>query len=289
MTDEVASVLPPARTAAGAVGLDAIVSDPSGAVIGLDFDGTLSPIVPDPASARVHPEAPGVLAELGPMVGAIVVLTGRPAAVAIEYGASPGPGPGLTDVPGLVVLGQYGAERWEAGEVTSPPPPRGVDAVRGALPGVLLSLGVRDAYIEDKGRALAVHTRRSADPDATLGALRGPLARLAREHGLTVEPGKMVIELRPPGVDKGHALRAFLAERGARSVLFAGDDLGDLAAYNAVRESGLPGVTVCSRSHETAPELADRADLIVEGPDGVVALLRALTRVLGKGQAAQYG
>ncbi|MDF5757834.1 trehalose-phosphatase [Spongiactinospora sp. TRM90649] len=263
------------------MGLDAIVADPSGAVVGLDFDGTLSPIVPDPASARVHPDAPAVLAELGVAVKTILVLTGRPAASVIEYGVAPD-GVGLADVPGLVVLGQYGVERWEAGELTSPPPPEGVEAVRAELPKALASLGVHDAWVEDKGRALAVHTRRAADPRGAFETLAEPLAALAARHGLIVEPGRFVLELRPPGTDKGDALSAFLAERSARSVLYVGDDLGDLAAFDAVRGSGLPGVTVCSGSAEVTA-LADRADLVVDGPAGVVALLRALSGAARQG------
>ncbi|MFI9597987.1 trehalose-phosphatase [Nonomuraea sp. NPDC052265] len=255
--------------------MEAILKDPSGAVIGLDFDGTLSPIVPDPASAKIHPEAPAVLAELGAHVGAVAIVTGRPAATALELG------PGLADVPGLVVLGHYGFERWEHGRVSAPPPPPGVPRVRAELPLLLDSLGLHGVTIEDKGRAVAVHTRRAPDPEGALAALRAPLAELAREHGLVIEPGRMVLELRPPGMDKGHALGLFLAERDARSVMFVGDDLGDLAAFEAVRASGLPGVTVCSGSAEVTA-LAERADIVVDGPDGVVALLRELTTAFSR-------
>ncbi|WP_245967013.1 trehalose-phosphatase [Sphaerisporangium album] len=262
-------------------GLAAIKADPAGAVIGLDFDGTLAPIVPDPADARVAPEAAAALARLGALVRAVVIVTGRPAATAVEYGQVAG-GPGLADVPGLVVLGQYGLERWEAGQVTSPPPPPEIDRVRAEVPALVTSLGfavtdgsVPGVTIEDKGRAVAVHTRRAPDPEGTLRALREPLGKFAAAAGLTVEPGRLVLELRPAGMDKGHALGAFLAERAARSVLFAGDDLGDLAAFEAVRLSGLPGVTVCSASAEVT-ELARRADVVVEGPAGVAALLTSL-------------
>ncbi|MEU1388723.1 MULTISPECIES: trehalose-phosphatase [unclassified Nonomuraea] len=250
--------------------MEAILKDPSGAVIGLDFDGTLSPIVPDPASAKIHPDAPAVLAELGAHVGAVAIVTGRPAATALELG------PGLADVPGLVVLGHYGFERWEHGRVSAPPPPPGVPRVRAELPLLLDALGLHGVVIEDKGRAVAVHTRRAPDPEGALAVLREPLAELAAKHGLVIEPGRMVLELRPPGMDKGHALGLFLAERDARSVMFVGDDLGDLAAFDAVRASGLPGVTVCSGSAEVTA-LAERADIVVDGPDGVVALLRELT------------
>jgi trehalose 6-phosphate phosphatase len=250
--------------------MEAILADPAGAVIGLDFDGTLSPIVPDPASAKIHPEAPAVLADLGAHVGAVVIVTGRPAATALELG------PGLSRVPGLVVLGHYGFERWEDGRISAPPPPPGVPRAEAELPLLLDSLGVLGASIEDKGRAVAVHTRRSPDPEGTLATLREPLAKLAEKHGLVVEPGRMVLELRPPGMDKGHALSLFLAERSARSVMFCGDDLGDLPAFEAVRASGLPGVNVCSGSAEVTA-LAERSDIVVDGPDGVVALLRELS------------
>jgi trehalose 6-phosphate phosphatase len=255
--------------------MEAILKDPSGAVIGLDFDGTLSPIVADPAAARVHPDAPAVLAELGAYVNAVAIVTGRPVATALELG------PGLERVPGLVVLGHYGFERWENGRISGPPPPAGVPRVEAELPLLLDSLGLLGVTIEDKGRAVAVHTRRSADPEGALAKLREPIAELAAKHGLVVEPGRLVLELRPPGMDKGHALSLFLAERDARSVLFAGDDLGDLAAFDAVRASELPGVTVCSGSAEVTA-LADRADIVVDGPDGVVALLRELTSAFSR-------
>ncbi|WP_406311615.1 trehalose-phosphatase [Streptosporangium sp. NBC_01639] len=244
-------------------GLRAILDDPAGAVIGLDFDGTLSPIVSDPASARIHPDGPAVLSRLGGLVGAIVVITGRPAGTAVEYGS-------LAAVPGLVVLGHYGLERWAAGTLTAPPVHPELDRVRAELDRLASTVdGVR---IEDKERAVAVHTRQAAEPQATLEALREPVAKLAAEAGLTVEPGKFVLELRPPGMDKGVALSAFLRERAARSVLFAGDDLGDLAAFVAVRASGLPGVTVFSGS----AEISVAADIVVDGPAGVMELLGSI-------------
>jgi trehalose 6-phosphate phosphatase len=137
-------------------------------------------------------------------------------------------------------------------------------------------------WVEDKGSAVAVHTRRTTDPVAALAALTEPLAGLAAETGLVVEPGRMVIELRAPGMDKGAALTALVAERKAGAVLFAGDDLGDLAAFGAVRAlrgGGHPGVTVCSASGEVSA-LAAEADLVVDGPGGVAALLGSLARAL---------
>ncbi|MEU5058340.1 MULTISPECIES: trehalose-phosphatase [unclassified Streptomyces] len=269
--------LPSPVTSAGRDGLDALLSDPARAVIALDFDGTLAPIVPDPEQARAHPGAVHALAALAPQVASVAVITGRPAGVAVRHG-------GFAGVPGLqhlVVLGHYGAERWDAvtGTVHAPAPHPGVAAVRAELPGVLESVGAwRGTWIEEKGRAVAVHTRRAADPQAAFEALRAPLSDLAARHGLIVEPGRLVLELRPPGMDKGAALSAYVREVGATSVLYGGDDLGDLPAFAAVdelRKDGVPGLLVCSGSSEVT-ELAERADVVVDGPEGVVELLSGL-------------
>ncbi|MBT3165884.1 trehalose-phosphatase [Streptomyces sp. Vc74B-19] len=269
--------LPTPATQAGRDGLDALLARPGKALIGLDFDGTLAPIVPDPERARAHPDAVPALAALAPKVAAVAVVTGRPPGVAVRHGGFAG----VSGLEHLVVLGHYGAERWDAvtGTVTAPAPHPGVAATRAELPGLLDRVGAwQGTWIEEKGRAVAVHTRRAADPQAAFEALREPLADLATRHGLVVEPGRMVLELRPPGMDKGVALLEYAREIGAEAVLYAGDDLGDLAAFTAVdklRASGTPGLLVCSGSEEVA-ELRERADLVVDGPSGVVRLLRTL-------------
>lgn len=262
------------RTPAGAEGLAAIVAAPGKALVALDFDGTLSPIVDDPANARALEGVPAALAELARHVGKVAVITGRPAAVAVEYGR-------LAGIKGIVVLGQYGRERWENDVLRTPEPPPGVAEARAKLPRVIEGAPAGVA-IEDKGHALAVHTRRAAEPEVALERLRSLVAALAERTGLVVEPGRFVLELRPPGMDKGAALRGLVAELGSAAVLYAGDDLGDLAAYDAVealRAEGVPGVMVCSGSDEVTA-LAERADLVVDGPPGILRMVESLTNKL---------
>ena len=108
------------------------------------------------------------------------------------------------------------------------------------------------------------------------------LAGLAERHHLTIEPGRNVIEVRSGDMHKGHSLRAFVAEQEATGVIFGGDDLGDVEAFEAVRSlraDGLPGLVVCSASHEQ-PDLEDLADVVVDGPAGVVELLTRLSSPL---------
>ncbi|MGW2044910.1 trehalose-phosphatase [Streptomyces sp. NPDC001858] len=270
-------------TAAGRTALDAILAEPSRTLVALDFDGTLAPIVENPEDARAHPDAVPALAALAPKLGAVAVVTGRPAEVAVRHGGFAG----AAGLAHLTVLGLYGAERWDArtGALTAPAPHPGVAAVRAELRQVLAAAGdPPGVWVEEKaGQAVAVHTRRADDPQGAFEALRAPLGDLAARHQLIVEPGRMVLELRPPGMDKGMALLEHVRETGARSVLYAGDDLGDLPAFAAVerlRADGVPGLLVCSGSSEVG-ELAQRADLVVDGPAGVVALLRELAGQLG--------
>ncbi|MFE3018011.1 trehalose-phosphatase [Streptomyces sp. NPDC059256] len=273
--------LPSPSTPAGREGLAALLARPHKAVVALDFDGTLAEIVPDPERARAHPGAVPALAQLAPKVASVAVVTGRPAGVAVRYGGFAG----VSGLDHLVVLGHYGSERWDAvsGTVNTPAPHLGVAAVRSELPGFLDSIGAwQGTWIEEKGQAVAVHTRRASDPQGAFEALREPLATLAARHGLILEPGRMVLEIRPPGMDKGVALADYVREVDAEAVLYAGDDLGDLPAFAAVeklRSDGLPGLLVCSGSAEV-PELAERADLLLPGPAAVVDFLAALAESL---------
>jgi trehalose 6-phosphate phosphatase len=272
--------LPEPLTATGAEVLRAILSSPSETVVAVDFDGTLAPIVEDPEQAYADPNAVAALGRLGKHVGAVVVITGRPARTVVRLGR-------FREVDGLrsmIVLGQYGFERWNAAndEYQLPPAPPQIEMVADELPRILASLRLAEARIEHKGRAVAVHTRSLPDPEAALAKLAAPLRELAARHGLLLEPGKKVLEIRAPGMDKGTALRAIVSETAARQVIYAGDDLGDLPAFRAVREltkAQVLGLLVCSASAEE-DALTKLSDVIVDGPGGLAAWLNELAKRL---------
>jgi trehalose 6-phosphate phosphatase len=256
-----------------------LLADPAGALVACDYDGTLAPIVGDPGQAYPAPGAVEALTVLAGLVGQVAVITGRAALDAVRIG-------GLHQVPGLVVLGLYGTQRWTDGLLTAADPPPGLEAARAAAADLLRS-GDAGVRLEDKGGSFAVHTRQAADPKAALDRLREPLTALAAEYGLRIEPGRHVLELRSAaggsGSDKGAALLRLASDLPATSVLFAGDDLGDLAAFEAVkrlRSNGLPAWAVAAASLE-APAVAGAADLVVDGPAGVVELLVEIAQLLG--------
>jgi trehalose 6-phosphate phosphatase len=264
-----------------------LVDDAALAVIGLDFDGVLSPIVPEPAEAHIHPQGADTLVALAGQVKAIAVITGRPARQAVALGTLDEVGNRIAEHGhDLLVLGQYGNERWSAKDrrVLSPLPPKGLATFMLELPDLLRAHGLAEAHLEEKGLAVAVHTRRMADPVGALQELE-PLLRIkAAEHGLVLEPGRMVIEVRAPGMNKGEAVRRLQKELRADAFMFIGDDLGDIEAFRAVmdlRKRGMLGLLVCSASLEQ-PALAELADVTVGGPDGVMELLNEFTEAAAR-------
>lgn len=263
----------------------AVHADPGCTLIALDFDGTLAPIVADPQRSRPEPGTVEVLRALAAQGTQIAVITGRDAVTAIRLG-------GLDAVPGLVVAGLYGAELWQDGVLESPPTPAVIETLRARLPRIV-ARGDRAVWVEDKRLSLVVHGRMAADPEAVLDPLREPIATLAGELGLEVHPGRGIIELRLPGYDKGGALRRLVDRYRPRVVVFAGDDLGDLPALRTVHElratgpgdtdgmdgpggtAAIAGFAVGAGSAEV-PEIAAAADVLVDGPAGVLDLLRRL-------------
>ncbi len=239
----------------------------------LDFDGTIAPIVEDPQAAR---PLPGIVELLGPLAdryAALALISGRPATYLASHAAA----------PGVRYLGLYGLEEIVEGRVQVDPR---LEAARPAVEAARRDLAAdpavteSGAHLEDKRYAVAVHTRRVADPDNWAAPIDQAAREVADRHGLEVIPGKLVWELRPAvRSDKGDAVRKVAAESAAREVVVVGDDLGDLAAFAAVAgltAEGGDGLRVAVRSAEAPPALLAEADLVVEGPAGVLDFLQRL-------------
>ena len=249
---------------APAAALTPILADPADAALVVDFDGTLSPIVDDPAEARPAAGATEALVALVGRLGLVAVMSGRPTDFL------------RTVVPVEVVLsGLYGLEVVRGGVRTDHP---GAGAWREAVADVVRTSADRGPAgmdVESKGLSLTLHYRRH--PEAAEA-----VASWAREQavrsGLVMRAAKMSVELHPPiEADKGTALEALVDDLGA--VCFVGDDLGDLPAFDALDRlaaRGIHAVRVGVDSEETPAELLDRADVVVDGPAGVVAFLRSL-------------
>jgi trehalose 6-phosphate phosphatase len=243
------------------------------ALVALDFDGTLAPISPHPADARPLAGVHQVLRDVRATGATLAVVTGRSVASLLRVSS-------FGAVPGLVIYGLHGVERWENGELRAPAPPPGLLALRLSLPKLVASVAHHSAiWVEDKNLSLVIHTRLTAEPDRLLEALRAPVAEAAAAAGLETRPGREVLEICIPGTDKGTAIRELIGDETA-AVFYAGDDVGDRPAVEEVnawgRRSGRPKLAVAVSPSGMSP-LAELADVIVPDPQGLISLLRQIT------------
>jgi trehalose 6-phosphate phosphatase len=244
-----------------------LAARPDEAAVLVDFDGSISAIVDDPAAARVLPPARDALARLIGVVATVAVVSGRP----VEFLAQ------AIDVPGLTLVGQYGLERMVDGKaVVDPRAEPYLDAVASAADEVEHELP--DLHVERKaGIAVTVHWRTAPERETRAVEV---VDRIARHHGLAVYPTKMAREVRPPvPADKGTAVEALVD--GAANACFAGDDRGDLDAFAALARLEAAGrlehaVRIAVGSAEAPPELIAQAELVVDGPAGLVSVLEEL-------------
>lgn len=240
-----------------------IAARASGAGIMLDVDGTLAPIVPRPELARVLPDVPSLLERLVRRIGVVAVISGRRSE---EVRA-------LVDVPGLEVVGTHGLEGIAQID----------DDALAAITDVAAALG---AWVEPKGAAVAVHFRALADPEAAMRAAGGSLITVAAANGLEVVPGKAILELMPVGAPrKGDAVQLLVEGDDLEAVLFAGDDVGDLDAFAALRRLRTAGLWTCAVAAggpEVSAAVLEAADVVVDGPGGVVELLSAIADELDR-------
>jgi trehalose 6-phosphate phosphatase len=211
--------------------------------------------------ARPLEGAADLLGGLVERYAVVAVVTGRPEQVIRD----------LLPVPGLEVHGLYGLALTTAtAEGVSGVRPQVEEAVRD-VPG---------AWIEDKGMSLAVHFRGAPDPEAAQDQLGESLQLLATAAGLTLLPGKMVLEVAPAAVPgKGTVVIEAIRGRSLTACLYAGDDTSDQAAFEALdvlRLEGVAAVKVAVRGAETPRDLIDAADVVAEGPSGLLQLLGSL-------------
>jgi trehalose 6-phosphate phosphatase len=251
------------------------VERPARAGVVSDFDGTLAPIVDDPAEARALPGAVDALHRLARRYAVVAVVSGRPVGFLAER-------LGLADRAAgdgsdrLVVSGLYGLEKAVGTVVERHPEAAGWETVVEQAAHDAESQAPAGVRVERKGLSVTVHVREAPEHDAWAGAWCQARAVVT---GLVMHPARLSYELRPPiEVDKGTVVAGRVS--GLDAACFLGDDRGDIPAFDALgrlaEETGASVLRVGVRSAEAPAGLLDRADLVVDGPDGALALLRRL-------------
>lgn len=252
---------------------EVLAAHPETAALLLDFDGCLAPVVVDPAAAAPPPETLAVLERLVEGLRLVAIVSGRPVDFLVN----------AVPLPGVELVGQYGLERCVDGRtMIEPAALRYRDAVAAAA---TEAEGLwPELLVERKGEtAVTIHWRSVGEVSASVVS---GIEALGAEHGLGVYPTRKARELRPPiAVDKGSAVRALLGDVLVTSAAYAGDDRGDLPVLDALDALEAEGrlarsVRIAVRSTEVPGELIERADLIVDGPEGLFKWLKALDDAL---------
>jgi trehalose 6-phosphate phosphatase len=266
-------VVSPAATLVEA--LEPIRSDPSGAAVLLDIDGTLAPIVRHAADAHVPEATRTLLIEIANRYALVGCVSGRRATTARQ----------IVAIGTIAYVGNHGGELLRPRATRAEVDPELVAwtaRVRAFAQRVMTPelerLRVRG---EDKDAIAAFHWRGAPDEHAAAAAV-AEIAEHAQQEGFVVHWGRKVLEVRPPvALDKGLGITALLRGSPVTAALYVGDDSTDLDAFRGLRrlvESGRLSTALCAAvsSDEAPEELAREADLTVEGTTGVRELLEAL-------------
>jgi trehalose 6-phosphate phosphatase len=256
-----------------------LLADPARAAVLLDIDGTLAPIVRHADDAHVPEPTRLPLIKIAKAYGLVACISGRQAATARR----------IVSLGSITYVGNHGAEILRGGQTTPEIAPEIAEWARrvrafgeGELRGdELHRLRVRG---EDKDVIFGFHWRGAPDEEAAEEAARGIAVR-AEDAGFVTHWGRKILEVRPPvKLDKGLGVSALLddAAGGLDVALYAGDDRTDVDAFDALRAAVADGrlkSCVClgvSSGDETPAELAEAADLLVDGPLGVRGVLETL-------------
>jgi trehalose 6-phosphate phosphatase len=233
-----------------------------------DYDGTLAPVVDDPAAAVALPGTVEALHALTARFAVVAVVSGRPASFLL---ARLGPGLRLSGLYGLEEVADDGAV------VAAAEAADWLPVVAATTERASAALG---GLVEPKGLSLTLHFRTAPEREVEV---RTWAAAEAAASGLVVRPAKASVELHPPvAADKGSVVVA--AAEGLEAACFLGDDVGDLPAFDALDRlaaAGLRTVRIGVRTDEAPPSLLERCDLVVDGPQGALAVLRHLADAAG--------
>jgi trehalose 6-phosphate phosphatase len=252
--------------------LEPLRSEPGKAAILTDFDGTLAPIVQDADAAALPDGARDVLLQLIDRYAMVGAISGRQAADVRDR----------MGLDGIAYAGNHGLELMMPGE-SEPLADASVGGREGDAAGFMATVdGARlegaGLRLEDKGPIQALHWRGAAD-EAGAEALARTIGVEAGRAGLEPHWGRKVLELRPVGGGgKGAAVASILADDGVDRVVYAGDDRTDVDAFRRLaelREVGELAAAVCVGvlSPEGPPEVAEEADVTVQGPAGWLEIL----------------
>lgn len=218
----------------------------------LDVDGTLLDIAPSPDTVVIPSALPSLLENLSAAFGgAVALVTGREIAVIDR----------MLEPLRMPVAGVHGAElRLPDGTLKGTPPHPDLFRIISELQA--FADANEGLLVEPKGRAVAIHYRLNPALGEDVESFVREVVE-SGEPGLEIQPGKMVVEVRPAKVDKGRALGIFLEKEpySGRAPIMLGDDWTDEPAFRTANARGGRSIRVGrdKRATEANETIADPA------------------------------
>ncbi|MFN0073138.1 MAG: trehalose-phosphatase [Chloroflexota bacterium] len=237
-----------------------------------DVDGTISPIVVDPADARVPHSVKVALRKLRGQIDTVGVVSGRAARDARR----------MVGVGGLTYIGNHGME-YQRGRHLSvdlsvqPFLPR----IHTCIQDLATHLQHPGVVVEDKQMSATIHYRNAAYPEQARATIHAAIQRCTTCQDLHIADGRMVVNLLPPvQVNKGTAIMRIAERRRLQGIVYLGDDVTDLDGFAALRQLRALGkhtLAIAVASPEGPRELVAQADAVIDSVEAAASLFDGLS------------
>ena len=246
--------------------IDEFTEDPAGTALLFDIDGTLAAITEDPDETMVEERVVDLLGRLSERYGLVALVTGRAMDRSHEM-------LGTDAFPIAAVHGMH--MRWPDGEEWLDP------AAAEARPQLEIAVQMARTVgwrFEDKQASVALHFRHMNDPEGTARQMKSQIVTVLDPRLVTIYDAKQAVEIRPHGGShKGDAVERLLERgEGINRVLYAGDDMTDVDAFERLDSLATEALKVAVGGDETPAAVTGPADLTIDGVPAMHALLEQL-------------
>lgn len=233
-----------------------------------DIDGTISKIVLDPYDASISQIMKTTLEKLVNKFQIVGVITGRNVRNAKE----------MLEVEGLLYIGSHGLEYLKDDEIYIEPE---VEEYLPLIKKVAQNIqteeelcNIKNILFQEKGLCFTVHYRKCEDQEGTRRKILDAINELEGLENFKITEGRKVVEIRPKiGHDKGTILEKLINENKLEKVIYLGDDVTDVDAFNKLKELNgkdkVTGAGIVVVSEEVPEYVEENASFYVKGVEEV--------------------
>ncbi|RJQ30925.1 MAG: trehalose-phosphatase [Actinobacteria bacterium] len=244
-----------------------LINDKENSGIFCDFDGTLTRIAPSPSLVQIDSLTIETLKHLIAKYKVVCIVSGRPVNNL----------KGFINIPGLVLIGNHGAEILESNQLVILSKARKASAKIKIAKRELEKIVNKGINLDYKVYSLAIHYRQAQNEDQAKQIILEALKNLDLSD-LVLNQGRKVFDLKPQGINKGVAVKKLIKKHHLKKCLYIGDDTTDLDAFRKIKSLRGKGIIkgyIIGKlsSEEVSPQIAKESDFQVETVEEVEEVL----------------